>query len=152
MENKKYQAIIEIPEGDDRRRHFDKKQDKVVDVGPLKKAIPVNNGINPINYGFILNTKCPADNDEVDVLVISDQKRKIGEQLEIFPIALILRVDGDDKIVATDLTTVNKYKKWQDISEEKRNLIQDFTSYHYTILSIGNSEKAKDYLEKHKIK
>jgi inorganic pyrophosphatase len=146
----KYQAIIESPEGDDRRRHFDKKENRIIDIEPLKDVIPVNNGIAPINYGFILNTKCPADNDEIDVLIISDKKLKIGEQLDVYPIALIMRADGDDKIVATDSTTFNKYKEWQDIAESKRKLISDFFSCHYKILSIKDSKKAKEYLENHK--
>jgi len=147
MENK-YFALIEIPEGDDRRRHFDKKRNKVVDLGPLKNAIPVNNGIEPINYGFILNTHCEADDDEVDVNVLSERKIKIGEQLEIFPIALILRKDDDNKVIATDQTTKDKYKAWKDVPAGLRKLVEEFTSEHFRIISIENSQKTKEYLLK----
>src|SRR4030042_1334474 len=125
---KKYQAIIESPEGDDRRRHFDKKKNEVINLGPLKNAIPINNGIAPINYALILNTYCKADHDEVDALIISDNKLKIGQKVDICPIAVIMRAAGDDKIIATDQTTVNKYHEWQDVPKEKRELIEKFFS------------------------
>jgi len=154
MENKmkEYQAIIETPEGDNRRRHFDKKQNKVVDLQPLEEVIPVNNGIAPVNYGFIKNTHCDVDGDEIDLLLLSENKYKVGEAAEIIPIALIKRADGDDKIVGVDKATISKYKEWQDVPKEKRNLIEKFFSYHFKFISIENSIKAEEYLKEHKIK
>lgn len=146
---KSFKAIIECPEGDDRRRHFDKKQNKVIDLGSLKNVIPLNNGITPVNYGFIKNTKCEADGDEIDVLLVSDNKIKVGEEVEINPIALILRADGDDKIVAVDESTKEKYKSWNDLPN--KDLIENFFSFHYKFLSIENSKKAYQYILDHKI-
>ena len=143
---KKYKAIIETPEGDNRRRHFNKEKTKIIDLGPLKNVIPINNGIAPINYGFILNTYCKADNDEVDALIISEDKLRIGQEIEVYPIALILRKDKDDKIVAVDKTTFEKYQEWHDVSKEKRDLIEKFFSFHYDIITIENSKKARQYL------
>lgn len=151
MGDKIFQAIIESPKGDDRRRHFDKKKNKVIDLEPLKDVIPVNNGIAPINYGFIIGTKCQADNEEIDALVISENKLKIGEQVEIYPIALMLREDGDDKIVAVDNSTIKKFKTWQNIPKEKRNLIEKFFSYHHKFTEIKGSKDAVQYIEHHGI-
>ncbi len=148
---KKYRAIIETPEGDGRRRHFNKKQNKVIDLQPLKDVIPVNNGISPVNYGFILNTYCDADGDEVDLLLISESEYKVGESAEIYPIALLKRADGDDKVIGVDESTVAKYKEWQDVPKEKRELIEKFFSFYYKIISIENSKKTEEYLVKYGI-
>lgn len=147
MGDKFFKAIIESPKGDNRRRHFDKKKNRVIDLGPLKKAIPINNGIAPVNYGFIKNTFCKADGEEIDVLLVSDNKLKIGEEVKIYPIALILRADGDDKIVAVDKSTKGKYKSWDDLPN--KDLIEKFFSYHYEFLSIKDSQKAYKYILDH---
>ena len=146
---KSFKAIIESPKGDDRRRHFDKKKNRVIDLEPLKDVIPINNGITPVSYGFIKNTRCEADGDEIDVLLVSHNKLKIGEEVEIYPIALILRADGDDKIVAVNESTKRKYKSWDDLPN--KDLIEKFFSYHYKFLSIEDSKKAYQYISEHKI-
>src|SRR3990167_8107299 len=139
MGDKKYIAIIESPEGDDRRQHFDKKINKVVDLEPLKNAIPLNNGIAPVNYGFIVGTYNNVDEEKIDTLVISKDKLKIGQQIEINPIALMPRKDGDDKILAGDSTVVEKYKEWNDVPQKQRDLIKNFFSYHYKFYAIKSS-------------
>lgn len=146
MAIKTYKAIIESPEGDNRRRHFDKKRNRVIDIEPLKNVIPINNGIAPVSYAMILDTYCKADNEEIDALIISDEKLKIGEEIDIYPIALLLREDNDNKIVAGDGSIAGKYKEWEDIPIKRRNLIKKFFSFHYKIYKVEDSNKAKEYL------
>jgi len=146
---KTYRAIIESPEGDNHRRKYKKDKKIVIDMGSLKKVIPINNGIAPVNYGLILDTYCEADNDEIDILVVSDKEIKIGQEVEVFPIAWLRRKDGDDKIVATDASTREKYREWEDIPKEKRNLIKDFFSCHYEIFAVENSKRTEEYLQNH---
>ncbi len=139
-------AIIEIPKGDDRRRHLKYDKSGLVDLGPIKDVIPVNDGIMPIHYGYIPGTLGEKEGEEIDILILSDKVLGIGEEVEVEPIALIRREDGDDKIVATD-ETIKTVRTWSDVSEEERGLIEKFFSYHHKFQSIENAETAKSYIE-----
>ncbi len=148
MENDSYmKASIEIPKGDNRRRHIKYDKSGFIDLGPTKDVIPVNDGVMPVHYGFIPGTLNEKEGDEIDVLVLSDKMLKIGEEILIEPIALIRRADGDDKIVAID-ETIKSINQWGDIEKSERNLIENFFSYHYRFLSIENVDSAKEYIER----
>ena len=151
MGDKIFQAIIESPKGDNRRRHFDKGTNRVVDIEPLKNVIPVNNGIAPVNYGLLVGTHCEADDEEVDVLIISENKLKIGQKIKVYPIALMQRKDGDDKILASDESVMEKYKEWGNLSGKERELIRKFFSYHHKFYAIKNRVEAIKYIERHGI-
>ena len=138
-------AIIEIPKGDDRRRHVKSDKSGFVDLGPTKNVIPVNDGIMPIHYGYIPETLNEKEGDEIDVLVLSNSKMRIGQEVEVRPIALIRREDGDDKIVAVD-ESMKELEKWGDIPESERRLIEDFFSYHHKFSSIEDSAFAEKYI------
>ncbi|KKQ78907.1 MAG: Inorganic pyrophosphatase [Candidatus Daviesbacteria bacterium GW2011_GWA1_38_7] len=141
-------AIIEIPKGDGRRRHLKQDKSGFIDLGPTKDVIPVNDGIMPVHYGFIQGTVNEAEKDEVDVLVFSDKKLVVGEEVPITPIALIRRADGDDKIVAADSTTQRRFKKWEDIPKKERELVTQFFSYHHKFLSIEGKKEAVEYIHR----
>ena len=140
------QAIIEIPKGDDRRRHLKYDKSDFIDLGPTKDIIPINNGIMPIHYGFIPETLNEKEGDEIDVLVFSDELLKVGQKITIRPIALIRREDGDDKIVAVD-ESKGQIRKWGDIQKEDRELIEKFFSFHYKFLSIDDLNAAIEYIK-----
>jgi inorganic pyrophosphatase len=139
-------AIIEIPKGDDRRRHVKYDKSGFIDLGPTKDVIPINKGIMPIHYGYIPETFNQADDDEIDILVLSDKILKVGQEIEVKPIALIKRADKDDKIVAVD-EMMMLIKGWDDIPKEERELVENFFSYHHKFLSVENSQVAKQYFE-----
>lgn len=139
-------VIIEIPKGDDRRRHMKYDKSGFIDLGPTKDIIPVNNGIMPIHYGYIPGTLNEKEGDEIDVLVLSNKSYSIGEEVEVNPIALIKRADGDDKVITTDETT-SLIKQWNDVKKEDRELVESFFSYHHKIESIEGIEVTKKYLE-----
>ncbi len=139
-------AIIEIPKGDDKRRHIKNDKSGFIDLGPIKDIIPVNDGIMPIHYGYIPGTLNKKEGDEIDILVLSDEMLRVGQKIEVEPIALINREDGDDKIVATDETR-RSVKKWNDIPENERELIESFFSYHHKFRSIDDAETARKYVE-----
>jgi inorganic pyrophosphatase len=139
-------AIIEIPKGDDRRRHIKYDKSGFIDLGPTKDVIPVNGGIMPVHYGYIKNTLNVGEGDEIDVLVFSKKDLSVGEEVEIAPIALISRADGDDKIAAVDNTVT--YKSWLDVPESERKLIEEFFSYHHQFNSIEDAVIASQYVEK----
>lgn len=139
-------VIIEIPKGDDRRRHAKYDKSGFVDLGPTKNVIPVNDGIMPIHYGYIPETLNEKEGDEIDVLVLSNKILEVGQEIEVEPIALIRREDDDDKIVAVDETMKN-IKGWIEIPGNERELIEKFFSYHHKFRSIEDAKAAKQYIE-----
>ena len=140
-----YQAVIEIPKGDTRRRHKRQGGEELVDFGPI--TIPINGGVMPIHYGYIIGTlnteESPAE--ELDVLIFSDKKLAPADRLEIRPIALLMREDNNHKVVATDDTNS---REWTDIGEEERKLLLDYFSYNYKIVKIASGEEAIKLIEK----
>jgi len=144
-----FNAIIEIPKDCDRRIHFSKEKNDFVDFGSIEKKISVNNGKMPINYGFLEGIINKKERDEVDVLVFSEKELKTGDKIEIIPIALILREDGDDKIVAVNETMEN-IKEWSDIGKKERKLILDYFGFRHKIISVEDSNKAMEYIESNK--
>jgi inorganic pyrophosphatase len=138
-------AIIEIPKGDDRRRHMKYDKSGFIDLGPTKDVIPVNDGVMPIHYGYIPDTLNVGEGDEIDVLIFSKKDLSVGEEVEIYPIALINRADGDDKIVAVNDTV--DYKTWSDAPAAERELIEKFFSYHHEFKSIEDATLAVQYVE-----
>ncbi len=139
-------AIIGIPSGDDRRRHMSFDKSGFVDLGPIKEVIPVNGGVCPVAYGFIPGTKNPADNDELDILVLSKKDFKVGEEVEVESIALLRRADGDEKVIARDETAKENINSWEDIALPLRNLIQEFFGFSSKIISIEGKDKAEELI------
>jgi inorganic pyrophosphatase len=140
-------AIIEMPKGDTRRRHFKFDKTGFIDLGPIKDIIPINDGVMPVNYGYLCNTLNVDEGDEIDVLILSENIFRVGEEVEVEPIALINRADGDDKIVAID-NSIKNIKAWEDIAESERKIIEEFFSYHHEFKSIDNAKAAKKYIKK----
>lgn len=159
-ENFFVEAFIEIPKGDDRRRHLSYDKKEMLDLGPIKDAIPVNNGAMPIAYGFILGTlqydessKNPKEKpDEIDVLVYSEKNFKIGDVTKVTPIAILTREDGDHKIMAVDDTVKKRLKEWGDISYEERDLILRYFGYKSPIKSIEGRNAAIDYIKDNRVR
>ncbi len=140
-------AIIEIPKGDDRRRHIKYDKSGFIDLGPIKETIPINNGIMPVHYGYIPETLNKTEGDEIDILVLSSKVYTVGEKIEVEPVALLRREDGDDKIVSVD-KTMQSIKSWDDISPIEKGLIKNFFTYHHKFISFENATVAKKYIEK----
>ena len=142
-----YTAVIEIPKGDGRRRHLNYEKTAIIDLGPIRDVIPVNDGVMPVDYGYIEHTKNPIEGDEVDVIIFSIAIRKSGEKVGVSPIGLIRRDDGDDKVIAID-ETISLITSWDDVSTEEKDLILAYFGYGHKILSIENREAAEAYLRK----
>lgn len=153
------EIFIEIPKGDDRRRHLSHDKKQMLDLGPTKNVIPVNNGIMPIAYGFIIGTlqkdessKNPSEiPDEVDVLLYSKKDFSVSETTTGIPIAFITREDGDHKVVAIDSTT-KEIKKWEGIPHYERDLIIRYFGYKSSIKKIEGAKEAIEYIETNRVK
>ena len=140
-----YTAVIEIPRGDDRRRHLSFAKDGFVDLGPIKDVIPVNDGVMPVHYGYIEKTKNVTEGDEVDSLILSDKEFRVGDKVGVFPVALLRRDDGDDKIIAVD-DEHSPLKAWEDVPEKDRTVILEFFGYNHKIIGVEGSDAAYAYL------
>ena len=137
-------AIIEMIKGDRIRRHLKYDKSGLVDLGLIKDVIPINDGVMPVHYGYIPATFNNED-EEIDILIFSDKDLEVGEEIEVEPIALIIRADGDDKVIAVD-DSVN-LKSWPDVPAGERELIEKFFSYHHEFKSIQDAALAKQYVE-----
>lgn len=154
------EVFIEIPKGDDRRRHLGYDKKGVLDLGPIRDVIPVNDGIMPIAYGFIVGTlqkdessKNPDEiPDEVDVLVYSKHNFKVGEKSHATPIAFMTRGDGDHKVIAVDDTTSLKVRTWEDIPSLERELITKYFGYKAPVIKVEGAQTAIDYINKNRVK
>ena len=146
-----FQATIEMPEGDTRRRHMAHDKSGIVDLGVLKDKVPVNDGVMPINYGFIPHTKNPAEGDELDVIIFSEQKIEVGEVVEFEVIGLLRRSDGDDKVIGVDIRNASTMENWEQISPPLQNLILEFFAHIAPITKIESKELAQKYIEENTI-
>ncbi len=141
-----FEALIEMPEGDTRRRHMAHDYSGIVELGLLKDKVPVNDGVMPINYGFIPHTKNPAEGDELDVIVFSEQKIEVGESVKFEAIALLRRADGDDKVVGVDIRNKNVIETWEAFSPPLQSLILEFFAHIAPITRIELGDDAKKYI------
>lgn len=137
-------AVIEMPIGDTRRRHLNKYDKKtIVDLGPMNEHIRVNDGVMPVHYGYIPETHNPSDEDEVDVLVFSRSEFNVGDSIEVEPIALITREDGDEKVVAV---TPGQVASWEELDEAWRNLVLVFFGSNAPITGVRSRAEAEAYI------
>lgn len=122
----------------------------MIELGLIKDVIPVNDGVSPVNYGYIPGTHNSGDDDELDAIVITDEVYAVGQEVSVLPIALLRRADHDDKIIAVP-EGEKEINTWEDISEKEREVIMKFYSYHHPITAIENASKARQYIETMKI-
>ncbi len=143
-------AHIEIPKGGTRRTYLAYDKTGYVDLGPIKDVIPVNHGVMPIHYGFIVGTVNRREEsetpEELDVLVYSEKACARGDIVPIDPFALIKREDKDDKIVAR-VAGEREPHAWQDIPDGERRLILDYFGYKSKIVSVEGTRGARALIE-----
>ncbi len=149
----KYIATIEIPRNSDRRIHKGNQPHNMgiyEDFGPIVDKIKANDGRMPLAYGFIENTTS-SDSvyeypDEVDVMVFSEKEYKTQDSMEITPFAMMVREDGDFKVLAHDDTVA--INSWEEVPADMQKTLMDFNGFKLPIVEIKNQEDTLDYLEK----
>lgn len=149
----KYTAIIEIPKNSDRRIHKGNQPDnlgKFVDFGPISEKITANGGRMPLAYGFIVNTINKGENDELDVMVFSETEFKTEDSVEVTPFAMMVREDGDYKVLAHDETM--QINSWEEVPEDMQKILMDFNGFKLPIVGIKNAEETVGYIESVKTK
>ena len=140
----KINAVIEIPKGDNRRRHLNYAQTAIEDFGPIKDVIPVNDGVMPVAYGYLLGTLNKDEKDNVDVIVFSSSEFDVGDKVEVEPFAILRRADNDHKILATDETM--GITLWEDVKKEERDLLLEYFGYKHPITAVENKQSAEEYI------
>ncbi len=144
----KYIATIEIPKDSDRRIHKGNQPDNFgifVDFGPISEKITANGGRMPLAYGFIEGTHNPGESDEIDVMVFSEREFKTEDSVEVTPFAMMVRSDGDHKVLAHDDTVT--YDSWDDVPPVMQKILMDFNGFKLPITSVEDKEKTILYLQ-----
>lgn len=140
-----FSAIIEMPRGDTRRRHFSfEDKSLLLDLGPIPEIM--GGGIMPEAYGFLEGVMNKTEGDEVDVVVFSESEYKPEDKLKIFPIGVIIRSDGDHKVLAVDESLRGKMSDLEDIPEEKMKPVVDFFGAVHPISEIKGRQEAEGYI------
>lgn len=145
----KYTATIEIPKDSDRRIHKGNQPDNLgqfVDFGPISDKITANNGRMPLAYGFIENTTgSDGEGDEVDVMIFSENEFKTEDTVEITPFAMMVREDGDYKVLAHDETM--QINSWEEVPADMQKILMDFNGFKLPIVGIKNAEETVAYID-----
>ena len=145
-----YIATIEIPQNSDRRIHKDYHEWKFIDFGLISEKITANGGRMPLAYGFINNTASDTpEQDEVDVMVFSENQFKTGDSVQIVPFAMMVRQDGDHKVLARDSTV--QITSWQEVPADMQKILMDFNGFKLPIVDVKNAQETSTYIESVKL-
>lgn len=141
-----FSAIIEMPRGDTRRRHFSfDDKSLLLDLGPIPEIM--GGGVMPEAYGFLEGIMNKTEGDEVDVVIFSEREYKPEDKLLIFPIGVIIRIDGDHKVLAVDDGLREKIPDIKSVPEDRMNVVSDFFGAVHPISEIKGKEEALEYIE-----
>lgn len=149
----KYLATIEIPKNSDRRIHKGNQPHNMgifEDFGPISEKITANSGRMPLAYGFIEGTHNPGENDEIDVMVFSEYEFNTEDSVDITPFAMMIRSDGDHKVLAHDNTM--QLNSWDDVSVEMQKILMEFNGFKLPIVEIKNKPETILYLDNNMLK
>ena len=142
--NGKLNVVIEIPTGSNHKIEWDRKHacfmlDRVEPIAFAK----------PCNYGFIPQT-LDEDDDELDVLMITDQPLTTGIYMEARILGVMKFIDSgevDDKIIcvpADDRNHGDHYKTLSDLPKATLEQIE-FHFSHYKDLKKPGSTKVEKF-------
>lgn len=116
-------VIIEDPRGSTVRHFWDENQEQWVE-----KPHPHSQTPWPANYGYISGTWNDVDDDELDALVISTDPIETGSQIQARAIGVLMRPDGDDKILAipVDDPIFGQVQRFEDVPAEQIQMIESW--------------------------
>jgi inorganic pyrophosphatase len=147
MKDALFRIAIEEPKGAKRRIHLDRSKGdkgKWLDLGPIKRAIPVNGGAMPVAYGFVIRTRTRDKetdfDEELDAILYSKKRFRIADIALGKPIATFRLQNMDHKVIFADDTCA--VEKWADIPKRTRDLFIKFFGYKSRIMKIGDKQDA----------
>jgi len=102
----------------------------------------------PAEYGFLPGTLNPADGEPVDVLVIGAGPTFPGSRYRVRPIGLLLRQDGDHKVLAVPHTSeyVSPLQDVAEVDPEVRQRIEAYFSPHFELLGWRGARWAEEWI------
>jgi len=137
-------VFIEIEQFSNIKYEYDKQKKKLVIDRILDEPF-----VYPYAYGFIPNTLA-KDNDELDILIISDKKIKNNEYYDVYIIGCLAMEDEkglDEKILCVFEEDYNKIKNLDDLDDDIKNKIYYFFE-NYKKKSAGKWSKVIGFLNK----
>jgi inorganic pyrophosphatase len=102
----------------------------------------------PAEYGFIPGTRNPADGDAADVLVIGCGPTFPGCSYTVRPIGLLLRTDGDHKVLAVPHTAeyVSPLRDVSEVVPELLERIEGWFRSYFTLLGWRDALWAREWI------
>ena len=114
-----------------------------IDLGLIKDHISVNDGVMPVAYGYLIHYSNATEKDNVDALILSESTFKTGDQVEVEVFGILMREDGDHKVLAKDSTV--SFQSFDELDNKK--LLLDYFGFKSRVISIGDKNVAKKYLD-----
>lgn len=81
--------------------------------------------------------------------VFSKKEYKTEDSLEITPFAMMMREDGDFKVLAHDDTM--PINSWEEVPTDMQKILMDFNGFKLPIIEVKNVQETIKYLESVKI-
>lgn len=102
----------------------------------------------PAEYGYLPGTHNPADGNPVDVLVIGYGPTFPGCRYRVRAIGLLLRADGDHKVLAVPHTAeyVSPLQDLAEVSPEVLKEIEDWMGEHFRLLGWRDARWAEEWI------
>lgn len=144
---KKVNAVIEIPYGSNIKYELDKDSGAVVVDRVLYSAM-----FYPANYGFVPSTLA-ADGDPADILVLNEYPLQAGSVIACRLIGVLVMEDEagmDEKLLAVPVSKIDprydNIKSIDDLPKATLNKIKNFFETYKT-LEPGKWVKVKDFAD-----
>lgn len=102
----------------------------------------------PAEYGYLPGTRNPADGDPTDVLVIGWGPTFPGCRYRVRPIGLLLRRDGDHKVLAVPHTP-EYLSPLQDVAEVAPEVLRDLENFcrpYFELLGWRGARWAEEWI------
>jgi inorganic pyrophosphatase len=114
-------VVIEDPRGSVVRHHWD-------DAGQewIERPHPHTSSPWPVNYGYLPETRNPADDDDLDAMVLASNPVPTGARVVVRIVGLLQRPDGDDKLlgVLKDDPAFRNITRLQEVPQSELQAIE----------------------------
>jgi len=135
------EVVIENPLGTTRRILHDPERGWV-------EVEPTFSGPIPVEYGHLPGTCNPADGDAADVMVIGWGPTFPGYRYPVRPIGLLLRADGDHKVLAVPHTSefISPLQDVAEVDPELLHRIEEWFRPYFVLLGWRDARWAEEWL------
>jgi inorganic pyrophosphatase len=142
-------AVIEDPRGSVVRHHWDSIERRWIARPHHASSSPW-----PASYGYIPDTVNDADGDALDVLVLSERTLSTGEVVRVRPVGLLMRPDGDDKVLAVliDDPRFGRIERLRDIPEREVQAIEAWFAEWSIVGDWRDEQSAIERIERARLK